>query len=171
MIYVEILGRMGNQMFSYAMARKLQSKDPGQGIAFDFSNFEFNDETWINYMEYFKCSNNVHIEKRKLNLIQRSVLYLYFKKRKRVQTWNDVKALEDRYSNILEIFGIYMYTIGYHQFRYKSMFKNKLVMGFYESPRFFDSINDIIRDDFSVEMNSDCVKKLLGTFYNIQPLQ
>lgn len=111
-------------------------------------------------MEYFKCSNNVHIEKRKLNLIQRGVLYLYFKKRKRVQTWNDVKALEDRYSNILEIFGIYMYTIGYHQFRYKSMFKNKLVMGFYESPRFFDSINDIIRDDFSVEMNSDCVKKI-----------
>lgn len=160
MIYVEILGRMGNQMFSYAMARKLQSKDPGQGIAFDFSNFEFNDETWINYMEYFKCSNNVHIEKRKLNLIQRSVLYIYFKKRKRVQTWNDVKALEDRYSNILEIFGIYMYTIGYHQFRYKSMFKNKLVMGFYESPRFFDGINDIIRDDFSVEMNSDCVKKI-----------
>ncbi|MEQ2578810.1 alpha-1,2-fucosyltransferase [Hominiventricola aquisgranensis] len=160
MIYVEILGRMGNQMFSYAMARKLQSKDPGQGIAFDFSNFEFNDETWINYMEYFKCSNNVHIEKRKLNLIQRSVLYIYFKKRTRIHTWNDVRALEDRYSNILEIFGIYMYTIGYHQFRYKSMFKNKLVMGFYESPRFFDSINDIIRDDFSVEMNSDCAKKI-----------
>ena len=33
-------------------------------------------------------------------------------------------------------------------------------MGFYESPRFFDSINDIIRDDFSVEMNSDCAKKI-----------
>ena len=53
-----------------------------------------------------------------------------------------------------------MYTIGYHQFRYKSMFKNKLVMGFYESPRFFDSIKDTIREDFSVEMNSDYVKKI-----------
>lgn len=80
MIYVEILGRMGNQMLSYAMARKLQSKDPKQNIAFDFSNFEFNDETWINYMEHFKCSNNVQIEKRKLNLVQRSVLHMYYKK-------------------------------------------------------------------------------------------
>lgn len=160
MIYVEILGRMGNQMFSYAMARKLQSKDPKQNIAFDFSNFEFNDDTWINYMEFFKCSNNVCVEKRKLNLVQRSVLHMYYKKRHRVNTWKDVKALEDRYSNILEIFGIYMYTIGYHQFRYKSMFKNKLVMGFYESPRFFDSIKDIIREDFSVEMNSAYGKEI-----------
>ena len=50
------------------------------------------------------------------------------------------------------------------------MFKNKLVMGFYESPRFFDSIKDIIREDFSVEMNSDYVKKSLKIFYNKQPL-
>lgn len=160
MIYVEILGRMGNQMFSYAMARKIQSNIPEQNIAFDFSNFEFNDETWINYMEYFKCSNNVHIEKRKLNLVQRSVLHIYYKKRKRVSTWNEVKALEDRCSNLLEIFGIYMYTLGYHQFRYKSMFKNKLVMGFYESPRFFDSVKDIIREEFSVEMNSEYAKRI-----------
>lgn len=155
MIYVEILGRMGNQMFSYAMARKLQNENPKQKIAFDFSNFEFNDETWINYIEYFKCSNNVQIEKRKLNIIQRMALHFFFKKRNCVTGWRDVKALEDRYTNILELFGIYMYTIGYHQFRYKSMFKNKLVMGFYESPKFFEDIDGIIRTDFSVEISTD----------------
>ena len=59
MIYVEILGRMGNQMFSYAMAKRLQKSYPGQNIAFDFTNFERNDKTWINYIEHFKCASEI----------------------------------------------------------------------------------------------------------------
>lgn len=31
-------------------------------------------------MEHFKYSNNVQIEKRKLNLVQRSALHMYYKK-------------------------------------------------------------------------------------------
>lgn len=59
MIYVEILGRMGNQMFSYAIARRIQMKYPKQSIMFDFTNFEKCDQTWINYIDKFKCSTNV----------------------------------------------------------------------------------------------------------------
>lgn len=165
MIYVEILGRMGNQMFSYAMARKLQNENPKQRIAFDFSNFEFNDETWINYMEYFKCSKEVRIEKRKLNIIQRIILHFFFQKRNCVTNWRDVKQLEDKYANILELFGIYMYTIGYHRFQYKSMFRNKLVMGFYESPKFFENIDGIIRSDFSVEITTDYSRNIASDIF------
>ena len=47
MIYVEILGRMGNQMFSYAMARKLQSKDPGQGIEMCIRDRSWTDQLYL----------------------------------------------------------------------------------------------------------------------------
>lgn len=59
MIYVEVLGRMGNQMFSYAMAKRIQLSEPRQQITFDFTNFEEKDSTWINYIKKFKCGSEV----------------------------------------------------------------------------------------------------------------
>ena len=45
MVYVEILGRMGNQMFSYAHARAIQEKFRDEKIALDFTYFKIQDET------------------------------------------------------------------------------------------------------------------------------
>lgn len=79
MIYVEILGRMGNQMFSYAHARYLQSIFQDEKIALDFTNFRNEDETWINYLQYFHCSKNIQIDRRKMNLLQKAALHLFFR--------------------------------------------------------------------------------------------
>lgn len=161
MIYVEILGRMGNQMFSYAMARALQIKNPQQKIAFDFSNFEYKDETWMNYITKFNCSSNVCEKRRRLNIIQKGLLHLFFKKRNKISGWSDLRKFEDKYTDILQFFGIYIYTIGYHKMRYKSLFKNKIVMGFYESPKYFDFIRNTIVNDFKISIESDYALNLI----------
>ena len=147
MIYVEILGRMGNQMFSYAMARMLQSKNLNQKIAFDFSNFEYKDETWMNYISKFNCSDNVYEAKRQLNIIQKGLMHLFYKmkKRNKINNWSDLRKFEDKYTEFLQIFGIYIYSVGYHKIRYKSMFKNKIVMGYYESSKYFDEIREVLK--------------------------
>lgn len=51
---------MGNQMFSYSMVRQLQIKHKKEKIVFDFTNFEHEDSTWINYIEKFDCGNDKH---------------------------------------------------------------------------------------------------------------
>ena len=83
MIYVEILGRIGNQMFSYAFARYLQEKLPNQKmpIAFDFSNFSFTEKD-KNSLKKFKCYSNITESKRKCSFIQRILLRLYFSRKK-----------------------------------------------------------------------------------------
>lgn len=166
MIYVEILGRMGNQMFSYAMARMLQSKNMNQKIAFDFSNFEYKDDTWMNYIFKFKCSYNVCEEKRKLNILQKALLHIFYKKRNKINNWSDLRKFEDKYTDFLQIFGIYIYSVGYHRVRYKSMFKNKIVMGFYESSKYFDEIKDTIIDDFQVEIKNDYAENIIKDILN-----
>lgn len=51
--------------------------------------------------------------------------------------------------------------MGYHAFRYRSLFKNKLVLGFYESPMYFDCIADMIRNGLSVDESSSIVKEII----------
>lgn len=168
MIYVEILGRMGNQMFSYAMARALQIKNPQQKIAFDFSNFEYKDETWMNYISKFNCSDNVYEATRQLNIVQKGLMHLFYKikKRNKINNWSDLRKFEDKYTDFLQIFGIYIYSVGYHKIRYKSMFKNKIVMGFYESSKYFDEIKDAIIDDFQVRLESNYAENLIKDISN-----
>ncbi len=121
MIYVEMLGRMGNQMFSYALARKIQIKNPGQRIAVDFSNYKKEDNTWINYLELFSCKRNICSDERKLNLLQRVVLHVFYKKRQRISNRRDLYSYERKAACYMERLGLYVITDGFYNFSYKSI--------------------------------------------------
>lgn len=155
MIYVEILGRMGNQMFSYAHARALQERWKNERIVFDFQHFNAVDDSWINYLEYFKCRNNITIDNRRMNIFQKVILKLYYelyhrysKNRGggRIELFN----YEKKWVKILSLFNLYILTNGYCSFRYKDIFKNKLLVGFFEDCRYFDHIKKVLRDEFEV---------------------
>lgn len=153
MIYVEILGRMGNQMFSYAFARHLQKelwRQRKEKIAFDFSRFSYLTPDWKNDLLNYKCSSNIVEKKRSYNFLQRIVLKLYFRNRSKLEIANEenIDNLENKWKNILNIFGIYLCSFNYYSFKFKPITKNVLVLGFYESPLFFEDIDSIIRDEF-----------------------
>ncbi len=153
MIYVEMLGRMGNQLFSYALARKIQIKNPKQRIAVDFSNYKKEDNTWINYLELFSCNKNICIEKRKLNLLQRVVLHMFYKKRQKMNNRAEIFAYERKYAYYMELLGLYIITDGYFDFKYKSLFHNKLLVGWFESSLYFEDIREIILRDFKLNQS------------------
>lgn len=151
MIYVEMLGRMGNQMFSYAHARYIQLKGKNEPIAIDFTNFENIDETWINYLQFFKCKDNVEVAKRDMNFMQKMLLKLFYHTRKKKKERNEWILIEKKWAKILQKFGIYIYTMGYYPYVYKTFCKNKLLIGFFESPKYFKEIKNILQKDFSID--------------------
>lgn len=166
MVYVEMLGRMGNQMFSYAHARYIQQLFPGEKIAVDFKNFDPQDDTWINYLQYFKCGGNIVAEQRKLNLIQRFVLFLYFKMHGRWKDRNDIYENEKKCAGILSLFNLYIFSNGYYKFKYRKVFKNSLLLGFFESPEFFWPVKEELKKEFSLKdlESNEIIKEFLNDF-------
>lgn len=153
MIYVEMLGRMGNQMFSYAHARRIQMKFPDQKIGLDFSNFREEDETWINYLQYMNCGKNTVTAHRSLNIIQKLVLRFFYQARSkntRGGGYCSVYEIERKWGKILDLFDLYIFTNGYFPFQYKGTFKNKLLVGFFESDKYFADIKEILKREFQV---------------------
>lgn len=161
MIYVEMLGRMGNQMFSYAHARYIQEKYPCQKIGIDFTNFEIKDDTWINYLQYFNCWKNVKMAKRKMNILQKIILKLFYQFRRGLAGYYESYLYELRWAPILELFGLYIFTNGYFPFKYNNFFRNKLLIGFFESDKYFLTIQSILKKEFKVtgiDQNEKAVK-------------
>ena len=160
MIYVEILGRMGNQMFSYAHARYLQERYPEQEIALDFTNYRNIDETWINYLQYFECADNLKVDQRRMNITQKIMLKLFYSSRTKWKGYKEIYAHELRWARVMEWFDLYIFTNGYFPFHYKNHFKNKLLIGFFESERYFSAIRPILKKEFMVK---DFEKNIFAT--------
>ena len=157
MIYVEMLGRTGNQMFSYSFARWLQLKNKRQKkekIAFDFSNSQFNSvDNNIHELNDYVCNNNIVVAKRKLHPLQRLVLKIFFYGiNKNVHSNSEREKYEEKFQGVLNFFGIYMCSFNFHKFSPSNIFKNNLVLGWYESSEFFDEIDDVISKDFMLDV-------------------
>lgn len=161
MIYVEMLGRMGNQMFSYAHARYIQQKYPNQKIGIDFKNFENRDASWINYLQYFNCWENMEVAERKMSMIQKIMLKLFYGLRKNSGGYCKIYLYDLKWAPILELFDLYIFTNGYFPFKYRNFFPNKLLIGFFESDKYFLPIRSILKKEFTVkdfDQNKDLVE-------------
>lgn len=165
MIYVEIVSRMADQMRLYAFARNLQLKIKRQQkekIAFDFSRYnpskyeqQMEDRTKYYKLSHFKCDDNITMAERKMNPIQRLVLKLYFG----CPNFDHGKY-EEKWRDLMSIFGVYICTYNFHKFKYKSLFKNVLVLGFYSSHDFFREIDDVIKDELSLKEENYSAKTI-----------
>lgn len=78
MIYLIMCGRLGNQLFQYAFARKVQ-QETGQDLAIDFTAIDqVGNAEWRNYLEDYQVSTYKIVKKNDYFPIQR-VLYKIFR--------------------------------------------------------------------------------------------
>ena len=162
MISKYMRGRLGNQMFQYAMIREIQEKNGNTDkIYLNFSKYikskNFEDE-----LKYFKVKEYEEVEKIQLSLIQK-FLILYYKIRKRIIRFVDPKnyykkrhILEDKIKDNLIKKGIYWMEDGYLKTT-KTKTKNKIVIGHFESSKNFNDIKNKLIKEF--EPKSPCLDK------------
>lgn len=191
MIYTEVGGRCGNQLFFYAISRKLETIHE-QGITFNYYPVENKakcDSTWKNNLTSFNVHEYEYISERKNSIykygsmIQKIVFIIYsiickipYKSRP------DLYKRQEFLQPILNRFGIYNMIHGYSPIK-KSITKNQFVTGTYEDKRFFDDIKENLYEEltplydetyeFDAELlkiiqsnNSICVSFRRGDFTN-----
>lgn len=150
MIFVDIKGNIGNQMFIYAFARKVQEKT-GQKIYFSTYNIERFFPNYKCSLQEFKLNNNVEIGNKKLpffindNFILIKLFNKLFKGKLK-------SRIEKIYYNILFKFGyVYWTNIEYRNIDYEKLKskKNIYINGFFQSSQYFDDIKDILLEELS----------------------
>ena len=65
--------------------------------------------------------------------------------------YSDLYVKEKKWAKILDFFGLYILTNGYYPFRYRGIFENKLLLGFFESDKYFIHIRDQLKKEFQVK--------------------
>lgn len=160
MIFLESYGRLGNQFFRYAAARALQKEYyPNEKITINFNQIKKlsqNDNSFYNVLEdyniaeYDMYKNGGKVLFNESNLMQKFILSLYYLGLKRFDSIEMKEELkyQKKWSRILNFVGIYWYRIGYCKLT-KSVFKNKILSGSFESPEYFDSIRDDLLIEFT----------------------
>lgn len=94
------------------------------------------------------CKYKINVKKR-YSSVQKLLLYLM---RKYLHHNDHLTAYrkQKRCASILSKFGIYYLTDGYHKFNEPYKFiKDKIVIGYFESPRYFSEISELIKKEFT----------------------
>lgn len=170
MIYAEIVSELADHLFIYAFARSLQLKYKNQEkdkIAFDYRNFT-KDPKIKEYIFDYKCGDNLVLEERKLNLIQRLALNIYCRNRDKAASKGKDWEYEVKYRELMSIFGIYICTYNYHEFKHKPLFKNILLLGFFHGKKFFEDFDEDLRKEYKPKLEefTPYVKGLLDRINN-----
>lgn len=155
MVYKNIQGRLGNQMFQYAAAKAIMKKNNILGPI----NCCFKDvykKNFKNELQEFHLKNYCEVPKIKLYFFQKLVfifikLYEFFLSKLYDDSNYEIKRnkFEKKYFNLFKIFGIIRITDGYQKIDNLNNKKNYIISGGLESPKYFDDIRNDLLEEFT----------------------
>ena len=178
MIYLEMYGRLGNQLFRYAAARSLQlNYYPEEKLIINFNQvykLSDHDSSFDNYLKHFNVVSYEEYRKRGKVIFNESFLSqkvvsipYYLKLRKiRPEEMNKLVNVEKEWHKKLQAKGVYWFRKGEYGFA-KSEAKNKFLSGPFENPIYFDNIRSVLLKEFKPKYKLlDKNNKLLETIQN-----
>lgn len=175
MINVDLQGRLGNQLFIYAMARKLQilmeeEQKKEQKVyvntymteVYNWKNSLVNYNINKNFIFYntplrrFKCQTPF-IQ----NLIR--VLYRKFTYKKNSQ---EIYKIDKQLKKFFEAFGMYICRDGYLDFNIDPKKKNVVLYGYYQCEKYFNDIREVLLKEFTPK--NDVLEKNISLIKDIE---
>lgn len=158
MIYLLLRGRLGNQMFQYSAAESIQKQFyPDEEISLvltDLKKLGTEEDGFKNALVDYKINNFIVSEKIKINLWQRMLLFgvrcmrygfftLLFPKSVEEKAYRFEKSIQP----FLNYFGVYFMIQGYIELK-SSKAKNKIMIGNFESAKYFNNIKEKLLTEF-----------------------
>lgn len=167
MIYIKLQGGLGNQMFEYAFAKALALK--------------LNDEVTIDLSGITNLTHNIYSLDH-FNIDAHTIDKYDVEQRKKIGmkivnslTWRAYNKggnlakykVEKNYQWLFNMFGIYTCTDGYVK-TYNTLSKDKYLIGFFQSSKYFNEYKDIIKKEFTVKdkvlkQNENILKDILNS--------
>ena len=152
MIYVEMFGRMGNQMFRYSCARAFQIKmNSNEKIAVDFSKYPTGKGSFSeNYLQKMNCAGNIEEKQYVFRLYQKLLLKgssLCLKLTGKPDDKYTIEKFQKKTVDFFSAFGLYIYRRGYHKFKIRKQ-RDIFLAGNFEAHAYFDDIREQIIEDF-----------------------
>lgn len=160
MIYVEMQGRCGNQLFRYAFARYLQ-EIIGEELTISFNEIKHHNgkNGWVNELEnfnvvpYYLYKKDEKIMSNETSLKQKIIGGIYLTYLKMIDGNTRAQKVKKSYKfqNILSKNGIYWLREGFYPYKY---FENKkcIISGGFECKKFWENDKLNIRDKLLLEL-------------------
>ena len=156
MIIVKIRGNIGNQMFQYACARKIQEVTK-QKICLNIYDIKKYRPDYNFKLDKFILNNDVIIEEKNIFPFYFNTRFLLLKIFR--------KLFPNFTFNILSKFGAFIwFGTEYKKINYNNKkFKNIYLDGYFQSTKYFEDIDDILKNEFTKKEeanNKNIINKL-----------
>lgn len=150
MIYVKLRGRIGNQLFIYAMARSVQCKQ-GKNNKIVIDESEVLELGWVNSLKSYDLKDveyiqNIH-QLNKKYLVKRLVMKFYYHKVSSMN-YRQKYNFEKRWQKFFNLFGLILCENGYTDWNVGRR-KDIFVIGYFQSELYFKEIADKIKKELS----------------------
>lgn len=158
MIYIDMNGRCGNQMFQYAFARKLSMLNGNMPITIDFFHVErwrkktgFQD--YCNQLKFFSIQPFSETVERGDTLTdygsrKQILLRKLYSNVRAVSKRSGCSVFSDFWQSLLQMNGVYRddeYKIKLRRCNSENIF----IKGYFEDPSYFDDIHDLLIKEFT----------------------
>lgn len=155
-----IKGRLGNQLFQYAALRAFQEKYfPEESLVLSFQKVEKKAKkegfSEINSLDHFHTKYkiaNINLSMKQIALITILSANLFVSKKINPKSYTKNRdRIERKFQKKLLKNNIVWKTSGYSEFDFSLINKKKdiLFYGYFESPKYFDDIKDMIREELT----------------------
>lgn len=147
MIFLILKGRIGNQLFQYAMARTIQ-EELGEQTRIIIDESEILERNWTNSLREYQLPGVEYVQDRKLLktksfIIPYIMLCFYYEFIYKTNYRRKYK-LEKVFEPILNRFGLVAIENGYLPYKVNKK-RNTIIYGFFQSELYFERINNKLK--------------------------
>lgn len=168
MIKLRIKGRLGNQLFIYAFARKIVEKYNQDVLLYDRCGEK--DPMWYSHLGNYRLNKRIHLTDNKKQVMKMKMsskcIFLYDRIMSNLLSKNKYSAFQSKNQNLYIKNSLFLKLDGYEELPEK-MNSDCFCDGYFQSAKYFDDIRaEVIQELMPIHNYTEYEKKLLYDIEN-----